>query len=71
MKDKKDYKPYTAKRWTDIPIPTVIGPAEKFTEEEEKRIDIEATETLRKYGVISEDEIVKGDKVIKIDATSQ
>lgn len=35
--DEKNYKPYTSRRWTDIPQPVVIGHRE-FTEEEKKRM---------------------------------
>lgn len=62
----RDYKPYTAKRWTEAPTFTVIGHRES-TEEEKKKTDEEATEVLRMYGVIGKNEKVDGDKVVKID----
>lgn len=67
---KDDYKPFSAKRWTEIPIPKVIGHIESTPEEKEKN-DSDFTEILREYGVISKDEIVKGEKIIKINTTNQ
>lgn len=63
--NEKDYKPYTAKRWTEPIKPIPIGPIEEFTEEQKRKIDSDFTEILREYGVIHEGEIVKGEKVIK------
>lgn len=67
---KDDYKPYSAKRWTEIPIPKIIGHTES-TPEERERSDSDFTEVLKEYGVIGKDEIVKDGKIIKVNATSQ
>lgn len=67
---KDDYKPYSAKRWTEIPIPKVTGHIES-TPEERERSDSDFTEVLKEYGVIGKDEIVKDGKVIKVNTTSQ
>lgn len=66
MNDKKDeeYKPYSARRWTDIPQPIVTGHIE-FTEEEKKENDRKTEMILKEYGVIGEDDIIRDGKVIK------
>lgn len=58
MKDN-EYKPYTARRWTDIPIPTVVGPAEEFTEEEKRKNREELECIMKKFGVLKPDESLK------------
>lgn len=60
---KEGYKPYTAKRWTEIPKPVVVGHSE-FTEEEKKQNNDDATEMLQKYKVIGKNEkVIDGDIV--------
>lgn len=39
--DDKDYKPYTSRRWTDIPQPIVIEHCEDDRTEEQKKKDAE------------------------------
>lgn len=73
MRDK-EYKPYTAKRWTDIPGFTMVEETEfaeekkrELSQEEKKQRDEKWTEILRKYKAIKEDEIVIGENVVKIE----
>ena len=61
---EKDSKPYTSKRWTDIPVPETIGYTE-FTEEEQKENDKKMEEMMKHYGVIKSNEHVRNSKVIK------
>ncbi len=65
--EDNNYKPYTPKRWTEIPKPVPLGPAVIFTDEQKKRNDAEAERILKKYGVIKPDETIKNGKVIKKD----
>lgn len=60
----EEYKPYTARRWTDIPQPVVIGHRE-FTEEEKKENDKKTEKILKEYGIIGENDIIRDGKVIK------
>lgn len=52
---EEEYIPYTAKRWTDIPKPRVVGHFE-ITEEEKKEYEKNMERLLKKYGVIKQDE---------------
>lgn len=63
--NKLEYKPYTAKRWTDIPVPEVIGYS-KTSESERKQCERDFTQILRANGVIQPDEIISDSKVKKI-----
>lgn len=65
-----DYRPYSAKRWTDIPIPKVIGHTE-YTPEEKEKNDRDMEGIMREYGVLGADEKIENGKVIKVNATSQ
>lgn len=60
----KDNKPYTSKRWTDIPVPNVIGQVE-FTEEEKKENDKKMEEVMKAYGLLQENEHIRNSKIIK------
>ena len=60
----KEEKPFSAKRWTDIPKPIVVGHSE-FTEAEEKENERKTEEILRAYGVLKPNEHVRDGKVIK------
>lgn len=51
-------KPYSAKRWTDIPQPRVVGKTE-FTEEEKKQNDEKLERILKEYGILKENENLK------------
>lgn len=50
------HKPYTAKRWTDIPEPIITGTAKQYNEEEQRRQDLEFEHILKEYGVLKPDE---------------
>lgn len=55
-----DYKPYSAKRWTDIPKPIPSGGKRKpLTDEEQKEADRRFEEVLRQYGIIKENETIE------------
>lgn len=54
--EKGERKPYTAKRWTDIPKPIVTGKAKQYSEEEQKQKDLEFEQILKEYGVLKSDE---------------
>lgn len=58
----KDYVPYTAKRWTDIPQATVVGEFEMTPEEE-----AEAHEKLLKLIARSEEICAKKKAGIPVD----
>ena len=60
----KEEKPFSAKRWTDIPKPIVVGHSE-FTEAEEKENERKLEEIMRAYGVLKPNEHVRDGKVIK------
>lgn len=62
--DGKDYKPYTAKRWTEIPEPEIIGHTD-FTEEEERENDRKAEEMLRKYGLLKPSQHIRNSEVVE------
>lgn len=69
MKDN-NYKPYTAKRWTEIPMPVVTGHKHiEITDEQRRRDDAVAERILKEYGVIKPDEIIENGKVIRKDTT--
>ena len=57
-------KPYSSKRWTDIPITESIGHVD-FSEVEKRENDRKMEEIMRAYGVIDSDEHVRNGKVIK------
>ena len=57
-------KPYSSKRWTDIPIPESVGHVD-FSEEEKRENDRKMEEIMRAYGVFDSDEHVRNGKVIK------
>ena len=61
--DRKESKPYTSKRWTDIPIPRVIGHTE-FTDEEKRENDKKMEDMMRKYGVLRSNERVRDSQII-------
>lgn len=69
MKDN-NYKPYTAKRWTEIPMPVVTEQRHiELTDEQKRRDDAVAEYILKEYGVIKPDETIKNGKVVKKDTT--
>lgn len=62
--NRKESKPYSSRRWTDIPVPRVIGYTE-FTDEEKRENDKKMEDMMRKYGVLQPNEHVKDGKIIK------
>ena len=68
--EKSEHKPFSARRWTDIPNPEVIGHAESTPEEKEKN-DRDMERMMRKYRVLETDEKVKNGKIVKVDTTNQ
>ena len=48
-------KPFSDKRWHDVPKATVVGRRE-FTEEERLRADIDFEKILKQYGSMQPDE---------------
>ena len=62
MNDKA--KPFSAKRWTDIPRFVVVGHSE-FTEEEKKENEKKKEEIMRSYGALAPNEHVRNGKVVK------
>lgn len=65
---KDNYKPYSARRWTDIPVPEIIGRTE-FTPEEKEKNDRDMEKIMREYGVLGADEKIENGKVIKANTT--
>lgn len=61
---EKNSKPYTSKRWTDIPVSETIGYTE-FTEEEKKANDRKMEDIMREYGILQENEHIREGKVVK------
>lgn len=61
---KENNKPYSAKRWTDIPVPDVIGHKESIPEEKEQ-YDKDMEIIMKQYGVINSDEKVINGKIVK------
>ena len=51
-------KPYSSKRWTDVPLPTVIG-KRNFSDEEKKKNDEDFERILKEYGVLKPNEHLK------------
>ena len=48
--NKDDYKPYTAKRWTDAPMPVVVKRSVLTPEERERSTEM-MNELLEQYGI--------------------
>ena len=66
---KNNYKPYTAKRWTEPIKPVPLGTSVVFDDEQKAQNDTDFEHILREYDVIKPDETVKNGKVIKKDTT--
>lgn len=62
--DKENYRPYTAKRWTEIPKPQLIGHTE-FTEEQKRKNDKNAEDMLRQYGILKPENNMRDSKIVK------
>lgn len=62
MNDKA--KPFSAKRWTDIPKYIVVGHSESTAEENEKNARI-MEEIMRSYGALEPNEHIRDGKVVK------
>ena len=60
----ENYKPYSAKRWTEIPVPRVFGHTESNPEEKEQS-DRDMEDIMRKFGALSPDERIENGKVVK------
>lgn len=54
-------KPFSAKRWTDIPKPIVVGHSE-FAEAEKKENEQKLEEIMRAYGVLKPNEHIQEGK---------
>lgn len=67
-----NYKPYTAKRWTEIPVfkPAEGVPVREFTSEEKEQNERDMESILRKYGQLGDDEKLQNGKVVKIRSSS-
>ncbi len=61
--NEKD-KPFSAKRWTDIPKYIVVGYSESTAEENEKN-ERKMEEIMRSYGALAPNEHIKNGKVVK------
>lgn len=61
--NEKD-KPFSAKRWTDIPQYIVVGHSESTAEENEKN-ERKMEEIMRSYGALAPNEHIKNGKVVK------
>ena len=61
--NEKD-KPFSAKRWTDIPKYIVVGHSESTAEENEKN-ERKMEEIMRSYGALAPNEHIKNRKVVK------
>ena len=61
--NEKD-KPFSAKRWTDIPKYIVVGHSESTAEENEKN-ERKMEEIMRSYGALAPNEHVRNGKVVK------
>ncbi len=57
-------KLFSAKRWTDIPKPIVVGHSES-TSAEKKENEQKLEEIMRAYGVLKPNEHIQDGKVIK------
>ena len=62
--EKDDHKPYTARRWTDIPVPRVVGHRE-LTPEERENAERTMERILRRNGVLKEGDRIENGKVVK------
>lgn len=62
--EKDNYKPYTARRWTDIPVPRAVGHRELTTEERENA-DRTMERILRRNGVLNEGDTIENGKVVR------
>lgn len=60
-----DNKPFSSRRWKDIPIPFPTGDTTEFTEEEKKQNDKDFEKILKEYGVLNEEDRIENSKVIK------
>lgn len=66
---KDKYKPCSAKRWTDISVPEVIGHTE-YTPEEKEQNDRDMEHIMREYGFLGLDEKIENGNVVKINNDS-
>lgn len=62
--EKDDHKPYTARRWTDIPVPRVVRHRE-LTPEERENADRTMERILRRNGVLNEGDTIENGKVVR------
>lgn len=63
----ESYKPYTAKRWTEIPIPKTIEGAvcKEYTPDEKAQNNRDMERIMKKFGVLKPDERIENGKVVK------
>lgn len=62
--DREKNKPYSSRRWTDIPVPRVIGHTE-FTDEQKNENDKKMEDMMRKYGVLRSNECIMNGQIVK------
>lgn len=60
----EEKKAYSSKRWTDAPVPTVVGKIE-LTEEEKRQNEKHLEGIMRKYGALKPDEHIENGTVVK------
>lgn len=58
MNDKNN-RSYTSKRWTDVPIPKVIGQSDEFTPEQKKQYDQDLECIMKEYGVLDKQSAIQ------------
>lgn len=56
MKNEKTYIPYSAKRWTEIPMPESTGAVRTVTEDQRKQYDKDMENIMKEYGILKPEE---------------
>jgi hypothetical protein len=56
LEENNEYKPFTAKRWTEVPIPIVTGNFVEYSDEQKKQFKKDLETLMRKSGVLKPDE---------------
>jgi hypothetical protein len=56
QEENNEYKPFTAKRWTEVPIPIVKGNFVEYSDEQKKQFKKDLETLMRKSGVLKPDE---------------
>lgn len=62
------YKPYTAKRWTEIPMPKAVEGAacKEYTPEEKAQNNRDMERIMKKLDILKPDERIENGKVVKL-----